>query len=134
MARLILDTGVLVAGARGRLDLAALADEDNVALPAVVVAEYLAGVHGDDHPARRSAQTGFLDDVLTVTPVLDYDIAVAREHAALLAHARRAGAPRGAHDLLIAATAAASERVILTTDAKADFESLPRVTARVIDP
>ncbi len=41
MARLILDSGVLVAGARGRLDLGALTDEDDVALPAVVLAEYL---------------------------------------------------------------------------------------------
>ncbi len=36
MARLILDTGVLVAGARGRLDVAGLDEDDDVALPAVV--------------------------------------------------------------------------------------------------
>ncbi len=35
MARLILDTGVLVAGVRGRLDVAAVTDEDDVALPGV---------------------------------------------------------------------------------------------------
>lgn len=134
MARLILDTGVLVAGARGRLDVAALADEDDVALPAVAVAEYLAGVLGDDSPARRAAQNAFLDDVLAVTPVVDYTAEVAREHAALLAHLRRAGTPRGAHDLLIAATARATARLLVTTDAKAGFDQLPEVTARVIAP
>jgi tRNA(fMet)-specific endonuclease VapC len=41
VARLILNSGVLVAGVRGRLDLGATTDEDDVALPAVVVAEYL---------------------------------------------------------------------------------------------
>ena len=41
MARLILNSGVLVAGVRGRLDLGATTDEDDVALPTVVVAEYL---------------------------------------------------------------------------------------------
>lgn len=37
MARLILDTCVLIAGARGRVTVAALADTDDVAVPAVVV-------------------------------------------------------------------------------------------------
>lgn len=134
MARLILDTGILVAAARGRLDLAALSDEDNVALPTVAVAEYLSGVHSDTSPTRRSAQEAFLDDVLAVTPVLDYDTAVARKHAALLAHVRSTGTPRGAHDLLIAATAAATERLLVTTDAKAGFDDLPDVRARILIP
>ena len=47
MARAILDTGVLVASVRGRLDAAAFAAEDDVALPAVVLAEYLTGVELD---------------------------------------------------------------------------------------
>lgn len=38
-------------------------------------------------------------------PVIPYDTDVAVEHAQLLAAVRRAGHPRGAHDLLIAATA-----------------------------
>ena len=53
MARLILDTGVLVAGARGLLDESELAKDDDVALPAVAVAEYLAGVLLDADPARQ---------------------------------------------------------------------------------
>lgn len=77
MARLILDTGVLVAGARGILDPAQLPDVDDVALPAVVVAEYLAGVLLDDDAGRRAAQRAFLEDVLAVTPVEDYDSTVA---------------------------------------------------------
>ena len=108
MARLILDSGVLVAGARGRLDLGALTDEDDVALPAVVLAEYLTGVLLDDDQGRRAAQRAFLDDVLAVAPVVDYTPAVAEHHATLLAHVTRTGTPRGAHDLIIAATARAT--------------------------
>jgi len=56
---------------------------------------------------------------------------VARAHAALLAHAQRAGSPRGAHDLIIAATGAATARTVLTADA-ADVDDLPGVRVRVV--
>lgn len=48
----------------------------------------------------------------------------------LLAHARRTGRPRGAHDLQIAATAAATGRLVLTTDRRA-FDGLPGVRHRL---
>lgn len=132
MARLILDTGVLVAGVRGRLDLGALADSDDLALPAVVVAEYLAGTLLDADAERARAQRAFLDDVLRVFPVHDYDRDVAAHHAALLAYVRRSGAARGAHDLLVAATARATDRTVVTTDRRARFGELPQVDARVL--
>ncbi|MFD4422980.1 PIN domain-containing protein [Agromyces sp. NPDC058484] len=132
MARLILDTGVLIAGVRGRLDVTVLADTDDVAIPAVAVAEYLAGTLLDTDPARAAAQRAFLDDVLQVLPVHDYDRAVAEHHAALLAYVQQTGARRGAHDLMIAATARAADRIVLTTDERARFAELPEVEARVV--
>jgi tRNA(fMet)-specific endonuclease VapC len=132
VARLILDTGVLVRGARGQLDASAIGDQDDVAVPAVVIAEYLTGVLLDGDPGRRATQRGFLEQVLDVTPVEDYTPAVARHHAALLAHVRTTGQPRGAHDLIIAATARATGRLLLTTDARARFDELPDLQARVL--
>jgi tRNA(fMet)-specific endonuclease VapC len=132
VARLILDTGVLVAAVRGRMNLTALSGEDDVALPAVALAEYLAGVLRDDDPGRRVAQRAFLDEVLVTLPVQDYDPAVAEHHAELLAHVQRAGQPRGAHDLIIAATARATGRTLLTSDERAHFDDLPGVSARVV--
>lgn len=41
MARLILDNGVLIAGAWGRVDVATLADTDDGTIPAGAVADYL---------------------------------------------------------------------------------------------
>jgi tRNA(fMet)-specific endonuclease VapC len=130
----ILDTGVLVAAVRGHLGLAAFAEEDDVALPAVALAEYLTGVELDTDPARRAAQHAFLEELLAVTPVADYTPEVAVQHAALRAHVRRDGRPRGAHDLIIAATARATERVLVTTDAKAGFTDLPEVKVRLLAP
>ena len=64
MARLILDTGVIIAGVRGHVDVATLADADDVAIPDVAVAEYLAGTLLNADPGRSAAQRAFLDDVL----------------------------------------------------------------------
>jgi len=58
--------------------------------------------------------------------VENYDLRVARAHGALLAHSQRTGRPRGAHDLIIAATARASERVVVTMDVDG-FSNLPGV-------
>ena len=55
----------------------------------------------------------------------------ARAHARLIAHVRRTGQPRGAHDLVIAATAASTARAVATLDARARFADLPGV--RVAD-
>jgi tRNA(fMet)-specific endonuclease VapC len=132
MARLILDTGVLVQGVSGRFDLADLTDEDDVSIPAVVVAEYLTGVLLDKDRSRRAAQKAFLDDVLSVAPVDNYNSAVAEHHAELLAYVRETGQARGAHDLIIAATARATGRILLTTDASAEFDKLPDVDVKLI--
>jgi predicted nucleic acid-binding protein len=61
--------------------------------------------------------------------VLDYTQATAAHHGRLLAHVRRSGSPRGAHDLIIAAHAAETGRMILSRDAKARFGDLPGVSA-----
>ena len=132
MARLILDTSVLIAGVRSDTDLGRLANADDIAVPGVVVAEYVAGVLLDGDPGRAAAQRSFLDEVLEVVPVAGYDRAVAEHHAVLLAHTRRNGGPRGVHDLIVAATARASQRTILTADARARFDELPGVTAQLL--
>ncbi|HET7386010.1 MAG TPA: PIN domain-containing protein [Nocardioidaceae bacterium] len=132
MARLILDTGVVIAGVRGHIDVAALGDTDDVAIPAVVVAEYLACTLLDPDPGRSAAQRAFLDEILQVLPVHEYDRDVAEHHAALLAHVQRTGSKRGTHDLIIAATARAADRTVLTTDERARFGELPDVSARLV--
>jgi tRNA(fMet)-specific endonuclease VapC len=132
VARLILDTGVLIAGVRGQVDLAVLGDTDNIAVPAVVVAEYLAGLALDADPGRVAAQRAYLDDVLAVVPIADYDHLVANHHATLLAHTHKSGIRRGAHDLIIAATARANGRILVTTDERARFGELPEVTTHLI--
>ena len=132
MERLILDTSALIAGVRGQVDIGALADADDVTIPMIAVAEYLAGTILDADPGRAAAQRAFLSEVLAVVPTQDYDSGVARHHAALLAHVRGAGTKRGAHDLIIAASARALQRTILTGDKNARFGDLPGVSVRLM--
>jgi tRNA(fMet)-specific endonuclease VapC len=49
----------------------------------------------------------------------------------LLAHVYRSGTQREAHDLIIAATALTSRRIILTNDRNARFSELPNVECLV---
>jgi tRNA(fMet)-specific endonuclease VapC len=42
------------------------------------------------------------------------------------------GKQRSAYDLMIAATAAATSRILITTDGKAEFDELPGVRSEVI--
>ncbi len=126
--RLILDTNVLIAYERGRVDRAAL-DNDELAIAAVTVAEYRVGIELADTPARAADRARALVAITSAVEVLDYTEATAACHARLIAHARRAGSTRGAHDLIIAAHAAETDRMVLTFDGKARFAELPGVSA-----
>ncbi|MGI8422268.1 MAG: PIN domain-containing protein [Gaiellaceae bacterium] len=129
MARLILDTSVLVAAQRhgGGAEIF-LADSDDCAIAAVTAAELLVGVEVGEGRSREERRR-YVEAMLDALTVEEYDLDVARDHAVLLASVRRSGRPRGAHDLIIAATAVASGRAVVTTDT-AGFADLPGVTVR----
>ncbi len=125
MSLLLLDTTFLIDAERNAAVLDELiADEDDVAVAAVTVAELLVGVKLATRRYRERRQE-YVDAVMATIPVSDYDVGVAVEHAELLA---AAGRPRGAHDLIIAATARATNRTVVTADLSA-FNNLPGVTA-----
>ncbi|SOD62088.1 hypothetical protein/tRNA(fMet)-specific endonuclease VapC [Streptomyces zhaozhouensis] len=129
--RLILDTGVVIRAERGQAGLARVLDEDDdVTIAAVSLAELQCGVELSEGQ-RRVRRQEFVDGVRALIPVEDYTDDVALVHARLLAHVRREGKPRGAHDLIIAATAAATARTLLTTDGNTAFDGLPGVRAAV---
>jgi tRNA(fMet)-specific endonuclease VapC len=126
---LILGTSILIAvERRGRRLDAIIDDKDDVAIAAVTAAELLVGVELASG-RRRSARKAFVDTLLQTVPLEPYDMDVARAHAGLLAWTRRSGRQRGAHDLIIAATALARERVVITADT-GGFDGLPLVSIR----
>lgn len=130
--RLIVDTGVLIVSERGARSLADIVfADDDLVIAAITIAELRTGIElaNDRH---RGARAEFLVNVLETLPVEPYDLATAEAHGRLLAHVHRGGTQRGAHDLIIAATAVATKRIIVTTDRNARFDDLPGVDCLLV--
>jgi tRNA(fMet)-specific endonuclease VapC len=126
---ILLDTTFLIDTERKGLDLdAVIDDDDDVAMAAITVAELQVGVELAS-TRHRAGRESLVAAVVSSIPVLAYDLSVATEHSKLLAAVRKAGRPRGAHDLIIAATARAAGRSVVTADPGA-FEGLPGVDVR----
>lgn len=81
--------------------------------------------------ARRRVRVEYVERLLERLPVEVYDLTVARSHAELLGFTRAHGTPRGAHHLIIAATAAAQRRIVVTRD-RLGFGGLPGVEVRIV--
>ena len=127
MSVVLLDTTFLINAERADIDLDDLIrEDDDIAIAAITVAELVVGVELASPNAKADRQA-FVDDILASVPVIPYDRDIALEHAQLLVAVRQTGRPRGAHDLLIAATARATKRMVLTADESA-FAGLPGVT------
>lgn len=126
--RLILDTNILIDYERGTIDRTQF-DEDDIAVAAVTVAEFRTGIELARTPEQAADRARSLAILLDLITVLDYTENTAAHHARLLATTRRAGRHRGAHDLIIAAHAAQSGRVLVSADANARFGELPGVSA-----
>jgi tRNA(fMet)-specific endonuclease VapC len=129
VTHLLLDTTFLIDAERSRDSLDELiADDDDVAVAAITLAELRVGVLLAD-TRRRAARAAYVEDLAADLPILGYDETTANVHAELLVAVRRQGRPRGAHDLIIAATARATSRTVVTADAAA-FADLPGVDVR----
>ncbi|GAA3386953.1 type II toxin-antitoxin system VapC family toxin [Cryptosporangium minutisporangium] len=126
--RLILDTNVLIAYERNTLDRNSL-DNDELAVAAVTIAEYRVGIELADTVARAADRARALAAIIANIEVLEYTETTAVHHARLIAQVRRAGTPRGAHDLIIAAHSSETGRIIVSRDAAARFGDLPNVLA-----
>lgn len=99
-----------------------------MAIAAISVAELAVGAELTEGK-RRAGREAFVEALLAAFIVESYDVDVAHAHGTLLAHARRSGRPRGAHDLIIAATARARRREVVSAD-RDGFADLPGVKLR----
>jgi tRNA(fMet)-specific endonuclease VapC len=129
VTRLLFDTTFLIDAERTGDALDDVIDDgDDVAIAAVTIAELRVGALLATG-RRKAARSAYVDDVIATIPVLDYDVAVAEAHAELLFEVRSQGRPRGAHDLMIAATAKAFDRTVISAN-RAAFRDLPGVEVR----
>ncbi len=126
----IIDTSLLIAGERGKLDLPALfaswADAP-VAMAAITATELLFGVERAGHALQRRRRSAFVEGILERIPAVPYGVLEARAHAQLWAELSRTGSLIGAHDLQVAATALAQDWAVATLN-HLEFSRVPGLT------
>lgn len=129
-AGVLIDTSVLIAIERGALDLdSVVADpQEPLALSAVTAHELLRGVARLPAGVRRARSERWLETLLGAVPVIEYDLDVARVHAALWAEMSASGKVLGDHDQMIAATAISLGYDLATRDAA--FDAVPDLALR----
>lgn len=126
----LIDSSVLIAADRRRLDLESALEahgDDAVAIAAITASELLHGVHRATTTPQRQRRQAFVETLLSRLPVLPFDPVAARMHALLWAQLAARGVNVGAHDLLIAATAAAAGYSVATRDSRS-FAKIPGLT------
>jgi hypothetical protein len=93
------------------------------------MSELLLGVHLAKTPAVRIRRSAYVEGIISVMPILDFNQEVARTYAELYAHFIRPRSKKegNVHDLQIAATAIAHGYAVLTHNV-ADFKKIPGIT------
>lgn len=104
---IIVDSGVVIAGERGTLDLERWLDsqaDQQIAVAAITVAELWHGVERAT-AAYRTKREQYVENVLATVEIVPYTAQTARQHARLWAYLESTGQMIGDYDLIVAATA-----------------------------
>lgn len=127
---LVIDTSVLIAVERGQLDLATVVanDDEPVVMAAISAHELLRGLARLPAGVRRARSERWLESLLASVPIVDYDLDIARVHAALWAEVSASGRAMGEHDQMLAATSLALGYDLATLDSA--FEAVPDLSIR----
>ncbi|MGH2531360.1 MAG: PIN domain-containing protein [Thermomicrobiales bacterium] len=105
---------------------------ESLVVASMTAAELLIGVHRADTPARRLRRATYVEGVLSLLPLVPFDLDAARAHAQVWAHLAVNGAPIGPNDLIIAATALSRGHQVLTDNLR-EFQRVPGLVVRQPD-
>ena len=104
----ILDTSVLVEAERQEFEIDKFTEnreEEIFGLSVISVAQLLHGVNRADSTKRRLRRSAYVEKVIELFPVYDFEISIARIYAVLWSDLSQKGIQIGAHDLIIGSTA-----------------------------
>lgn len=130
---LILDTSVVIAAEKKQLDLPALTDDltmDEVAIPSIVVSEFLHGWERAPSGRRKEARYAFFAEFLRQTKVIPFTFEDAKIHAHISADLSERGKSIGPYDMIIAATCLRLDWELATLNQR-EFERVPGL--RLVD-
>ena len=119
---LVIDSDVWILAERTgvKLDLARWSNYGEAYMSVITASELLAGVERASTAQRKAQRGAFVENLLSIIPVLEFSMPIARTHARMLA-ALSKNVTAGAHDAVIAATAIHHGYAVLTRNI-ADFK------------
>ena len=131
----IFDTSVLIEAERRESEISQFVknrEEEVFGISVVTAAELLHGVHRADSVERRLKRSAYVEKVIELFPVYNFEISVARIYAELWSDLSSKGIQIGAHDLIIGSTALSLGFTVATFNLRhfqriggLDIESLP---------
>ena len=104
----ILDTSFLIEAERRETEIGQFVknrEEEVFGISVISVAELLHGVHRADSTKRRLKRSAYVEKVIELFPIYNFEITTARIYSELWAELNKKGIPIGAHDLIIGSTA-----------------------------
>ena len=125
------DVWILAERMRGRLDLARWSAYGDAYMSAITASELLVGVERASTLQRKAQRGAFVENLLSIIPVLEFSMPVARTHARMVASLSK-NLTAGAHDAVIAATAIHHGYAVLTRNAT-DFKIFAGLKVETFD-
>ena len=104
----ILDTSVLIEAERREPEIQQFAEsreEEVFGLSVISVTELLHGVHRANSTTIRLKRSAYVEKVIELFPIYNFEISIARIYAELWSDLSKRGIQIGAHDLIIGSTA-----------------------------
>ena len=104
----IFDTSLLIEAERRESEIGQFAEsreEEVFGISVITVTELLHGVHQADSTKRRLKRSAYVEKVIELFPIYNFEISIARIYAEIWSDLNRKGIQIGAHDLIIGSTA-----------------------------
>ena len=104
----IIDTSFLIEAERRESEIAQFVEnreEEVFGISVITVSELLHSVHRADSTKRRLKRSAFVEKVIEMFPIYNFEISTARIYAELWADLAKKGIRIGSHDLIIGSTA-----------------------------
>jgi tRNA(fMet)-specific endonuclease VapC len=123
---LIIDTSIIIAAEKGKINFIKWQDYENTYISAITVTELLVGVSRANTEERRIKRSAFVEHIIGSIATLPFGIEEARIYAQILYNLFAEGVTLGTHDMIIAATAIANGYSVLTMNER-DFKRIKGV-------
>ena len=104
----IFDTSFLIQAERRESEISQFSknrEEEVFGISVITAAELLYGVHRADSTKRRLKRSAYVEKVIELFPIYNFEITTARIYSELWADLSKKGIQIGAHDLIIGSTA-----------------------------